>query len=66
MAATTNRIISSEDDDEDDDGDLDSSFIDDELEQSEQSTNMTKQYLQSVKYVVTFPTIHELRYTPRT
>lgn len=60
MATTTNRIISSEDEDEDNDDDLDSSFIDD-LEQSEQSTNMTKQYLQSVKYVVLFLIICELR-----
>lgn len=63
MAATTNRIVSSEDEDEDADDDLDSSFIDDEMEQSEQSTNMTVQYLQSVKYVVMFLTIYEL--TPK-
>jgi len=40
-----------DDDDNDEQNDFDSSFIDDDYEKSDPSKSMTKQYLQSVKYV---------------
>lgn len=49
MAAAVSRESSTDDDNSDN---FDSSFIDDNPDQSEPSTSMKKQYLQSVKYVV--------------
>lgn len=51
MAAAVLSDSRSEEDDQDVDEEFDSSFIDDDHNKSEPSTNMTQQYLQSVKYV---------------
>lgn len=46
------KTSSDNDDDDDDQNEFDSSFIDDDHEKSDPSKSMTKQYLQSVKYVL--------------
>lgn len=46
--------VSSSSDDDKEDEDFDSSFIDDDHEKTDPSTSMTKQYLQSIKYVTLY------------